>query len=107
MAEYRQWRETNRTMLKDVVPLDTPYNLSIEASSLCNARCVYCAHSGEHHQFEGNMPDELFEKILDDIGGFRHPIKKCSMFGFGESLCNPKLSEMIGKIKDIGGGGSG
>lgn len=25
MAEYRHWRETKRTALKDVVPLDTPY----------------------------------------------------------------------------------
>lgn len=103
MAEYRQWRELNRTMLKDVVPLNTPYNLSIEASSLCNARCVYCAHSGEHHQFEGNMPTELFDKILNDIQGFRQPIKKCSMFGFGESLCNPLLPEMIHKILNGGG----
>lgn len=38
MAEYRQWREENRTYLKDVVPLDTPYNIKVEVSSLCNAR---------------------------------------------------------------------
>ena len=33
MAEFRQWRETDRVPLHEVVPLDTPYNLSIEGSS--------------------------------------------------------------------------
>ncbi|MBQ7158633.1 MAG: hypothetical protein IJS09_04300, partial [Treponema sp.] len=27
MAEYRSWRNSERTWLKDVVPLDTPYNI--------------------------------------------------------------------------------
>lgn len=102
MAEYRQWRETDRTMLKDVIPLDTPYNLSFEVSSFCNAHCVYCAHSGEHGQFEGNMSEEIFHKVLSDARGFKHKIKKCGMFGFGESLCNPKLPEMIKKANDSG-----
>lgn len=26
MAEFRQWREADRSYLKNVVPLDTPYN---------------------------------------------------------------------------------
>ena len=38
MAEFRQWRETDRVYLKDVVPLDTPYNVAIEISSFCNLR---------------------------------------------------------------------
>lgn len=102
MAEYRQWRETDRTMLKDAIPLDTPYNLSFEVSSICNARCVYCAHSGEHGQFEGNMSEKIFHKVLSDADGFKHKIKKCSMFGFGESLCNPKLPEMIKEVNESG-----
>ena len=27
MAEIKYWREEKRTMLKDVVPLDIPYNI--------------------------------------------------------------------------------
>ena len=50
MAEFRQWRETDRTYLKDVVPLDTPYNAALEISSFCNLKCVYCAHSTDHGQ---------------------------------------------------------
>lgn len=102
MAEYRQWRETKRIELHDAIPINTPYNLSFEVSSLCNARCVYCAHSREHGQFEGNMSKDLFNKILSDMKGFQHNIKKAGMFGFGESLCNPLLPDMVTAIKQSG-----
>ena len=100
MAEYRQWREMNRTMLKDVVPLDTPYNVEAEISSFCNAKCIYCAHSlKDHGQYEGNMTDELFDRILHDMKDFKHKVKKFNLFGFGESLCNPKFPQMAKKAK--------
>lgn len=99
MAEYRQWRETNRAMLHDVVPLDTPYNVEAEISSFCNARCIYCAHSVKHGQYEGNITDELFDKILHDMAEFPQKVKKLNLFGFGESLCHPKFPEMAAKAK--------
>ena len=99
MAEYRQWREQNRAQLHDVVPLDTPYNVEIEVSSLCNARCIYCAHSTDHGLYEGNMTEELFYKILCDLKAFPHKVKKCNLFGFGESLMHPKFPEMVKETK--------
>ena len=102
MTEYRQWKEKNRTLLKDVIPLDTPFSIMIEASSLCNARCVYCAHSIEHKQYEGNMSLEMMKKILTDIKAFPNRIKKCDLFGFGEPFCNPNLARMIRMIHDNG-----
>ena len=98
MAEFRQWRETDRVYLKDVVPLDTPYNVAIEISSFCNLRCVYCAHSIKHGQYEGNMTDELIDKILYDLREFPKKIKKVNLFGFGESLCHPKFPEIVSKV---------
>lgn len=97
MAEYRQWRNENRTYLKDVVPLETPYNIKVEVSSLCNARCVYCAHSKPDHGgvWQGNMSMELFEKVLHDIKEFPEKPKQMETFMFGEPLCNPLLPEMI------------
>ncbi len=96
MAEYRQWRNENRNYLKDVIPLDTPYNLKVEVSSLCNAKCVYCAHSKEDHGvYEGNMSIELMEKILEDSKEFPSKYKVMEMFSFGEALCNPNLPKMI------------
>lgn len=98
MAEFRQWRETERVSLKDVVPLDTPYNAQIEISSFCNLRCVYCAHSISHGQTEGNMSYELLDKILYDLAEFPQKIKKLNLFGFGESLCHPEFPEIIGRV---------
>lgn len=98
MAEFRQWRETDRVYLKDVVPLEVPYNVAIEVSSLCNLRCVYCAHSVNHGQYEGNMTDKLIDKILYDLAEFPAKIKKVNLFGFGESLCHPKFPEIVGQI---------
>lgn len=98
MAEFRQWREIDRVYLKDVVPLDTPYNVALEISSFCNLRCVYCAHSTNHNQYEGNMTDELIDKVLHDLGEFPQKIKKINLFGFGESLCHPKFPEIVGRV---------
>lgn len=103
MAEYRQWREEKRVPLHEVLPLDTPYNIQIETSSLCNAKCVYCAHSSNAHGlYEGNMTMDLFEHILKDVGEFPHKVKVFEMFSFGEPLCNPLLPEMIAKARQSG-----
>ncbi len=102
MAEFRQWRETDRVYLKDVVPLDTPYNVALEISSFCNLKCVYCAHSINHGQYEGNMTDELLDRILHDLAKFPRKIKKVNLFGFGESLCHPKFPEIVGMVNRAG-----
>ena len=101
MAEYKQWRNEDRTYLKDVVPLETPYNIKVEVSSLCNARCVYCAHSKPDHGgvWAGNMTTELFEKVLRDIKEFPQKPKQMETYMFGEPLCNPLLPQMIGRAK--------
>lgn len=100
MAELKYWREENRTALKDVLPLDTPYNIGIEVSSFCNARCVYCAHSRkEHGVYEGNMTMELFHKVIEEIHRFPKKIRLIETYSFGEPLCNPHLEEMIAIIR--------
>lgn len=96
MAKFEQWRENKRTPLGEVAPLDTPYNILIETSSLCNAKCIYCAHSQKDDPvFKGNMSMDIFYKILQDVKEFPHKIKLFEMFGYGEPLCNPRLAEMI------------
>ena len=68
MAELKYWREENRTALKDVIPLDTSYNIGIEVSSLCNARCVYCAHSRKDH---GVSLQGLNAEMYDEMCGVK------------------------------------
>lgn len=103
MAEFKQWRNEDRTCLKDVIPLDTPYNLMAEASTYCNARCVYCAHSKKDHGvYEGNMSLVLFQKVLDDLKQFPRKLKVMEMFNFGEPLCNMNLEKMVAMAKAAG-----
>ena len=102
MAEFRQWRDTDRVYLKDVVPLDTPYNVFLEISSFCNLKCVYCAHSINHGQHEGNMTDELIDKILYGLADFPKRIKRVNLYNFGEPLCHPKFPDIIGKVNKAG-----
>lgn len=100
MADFRTWRNSERTWLKDVLPLDTPYNLYIETSSLCNARCVYCTQSKNPH---GElMPQEIFDKIMDDSNKFPHKIKLFDLFYSGEPLCNPNFENMAAIAKRSG-----
>ncbi len=94
MAEYRHWRNENRTWLKDVIPLSQPYNVCIETSTLCNLNCVYCAHS-KHLYPEKNMSMDDYIKIIGNLKEFDEPLKKIELFFFGEPLCNPMLPEMI------------
>lgn len=100
MAEFKQWRNENRTPLKDVIPLDTPYNIGVDVSTYCNARCIYCAHSKKNHGvYEGNMSMELFQKVLEEVKQFPSKLKCMELFGFGEPFCNPKLEKMVAKAK--------
>lgn len=100
MAEFKSWKDSDRTKLKDVVPLDTPYTLLIESSLLCNINCRYCAHSKHMSSiFEGNITKDIFNRVLHDAHEFPHKFKLVDMQTFGEPLCNPNLAEMITLVK--------
>lgn len=101
MAEYRQWRNENRTPLKDVIPLSTPYNVCIETSTFCNLNCVYCGHS-KHLYPEANMDMNSFIKIIDQLKDFSNKLKKIELYFFGEPLCNPKLPDMLAYARKSG-----
>lgn len=102
MADYKQWRNENRTPLKDVIPLSTPYNVCIETSTICNLNCSYCGHS-KHIWPETNMDIDLFKKIIDQVSLFPQKLKKIELYFFGEPLCNPMLPEMLeyARKKDV------
>ncbi len=105
MSEFKNWRNNERVWLKDVVPLNAPFTVNIESSSLCNAKCVYCARSGKRNTSNDmNMPLDLFHKVVLDLQGFENKIKLIDMYNSGEPLCNPNLADMIYEIKMKTGG---
>ena len=93
MIETTSWRGMDRVLLKDVVPLATPYAVLVETSASCNIKCAYCIHSKEN--FGGIMEMDTFNKVLHGLRGFPNKIKRLDMYNMGEPLCNPMLEEMI------------
>ena len=85
----------NRHLLRDVVPLDTPYSINIEPSSYCNMRCVYCMHSlpreeivaqGYSDNYAGGyMSDETFALLLEQLKKFPSKISSITFGGVGET----------------------
>lgn len=98
MSEYKSWRNTERVWLKDVVPLDTPFNLHLDISAVCNARCVYCGQSKTPGKTMMSM--ELFERAIEQAKAFPQKLKVLDLYYTGESLCNPLFPEMVAKAHD-------
>ena len=100
MSKVDVWIEKNRVFLKDILPLDTPFNLGIETSSLCNFKCNYCVHSTNAKFFKGNMSWEIFQKTIESVKKFPNKIKKIDLSNIGEPLCNPQFPLYIKYIKE-------
>lgn len=93
MSEYKSWRNENRTWLKDVVPLDTPYNLHVDVSSVCNIRCIYCGQNANPGKELMSM--EMFKKIINEARKFPHKLKLLDLYYTGEPLCNSYFADMV------------
>lgn len=94
----------NRTKLQDVVPLDTPFSVYIETSSLCNSKCKFCYQSETKYLTENNikfsiMEMNTFDKIIENLKLFPRKIKMAHLYLRGEPMINKNLPLMIEKIK--------
>jgi MoaA/NifB/PqqE/SkfB family radical SAM enzyme len=100
----------NRTPIETVIPLDTPFILYLDPSSVCNLSCSFCpcgrAHedlwSAEKRESITVMPFDLFKKIIDDCKDFPDKVKTLRLYKEGEPLLNPRLPEMIAYARDSG-----
>ena len=81
--------------------LTFPRFLEIETVNTCNARCPMCTID-EWTRNSPTMKDDLFAKIIDDIGEFAPVLKRVSLYRDGEPLLDKKLPDRITLLKDIG-----
>lgn len=95
-----------RHMLKEIVPMNVPLSLDIEASSVCCLACRYCPQSLKSEEkkrvnigVDNVMSDDVFYKIVVQCKSFPHPLKNIRFAGFGEPLLNKSLSKWISIIK--------
>lgn len=96
-----------RTLLKDVLPLKTPFSAYIFPTNHCNFRCSYCAHSlgskgfQEQYGFPAeNMSMEIYRQTVDQLAEFPDKLKTLSLTGQGEPLLHPQLPEMVAYAKE-------
>ncbi len=96
-----------RVPLQSVLPLQTPFFITVEPTNFCNLKCNFCYHYDREAIKKENlefchMDFDLFKKIVDDILEFPDKIKKFKFGGFGEPLLNKQLPEMIRYAKEKG-----
>ncbi len=79
----------------------------IEPTNLCNIKCAFCPTSDKQllekvGRPAGNMPFELFCKIVDELKEFNTEIKLVSLYKDGEPLVNSNFSEMVRYLSQSG-----
>ncbi len=93
-----------RSILKDILPLDYPLSLTVEASSACNFRCNYCsialAYKDSTTDFRKKVLSyEEFLKVVNDIKAGGYHLRALNLARIGEPLLNRRLPEMIAYAK--------
>lgn len=93
-------RVKKRANLNEVIPLETPFSVTIEPCNICNFSCEFCP-TGDKNLIESVnrqsavMSFQLFTKIVDDISCFPNKLKKVFFHKDGEPLLNKNLPKMI------------
>ena len=93
-----------RSVLKDTLPLDTPYLVQMFPSYACNFRCGFCLHALDksQHGYISNVPFmdmELYRKCIDDMRNFPRKIKMLRFAAWGEPLLHKQIAEMVAYAK--------
>lgn len=96
-------KHSKRQLLRDIVPVSTPFSIYIDPCGRCIFKCEFCPcnnsdyNVGQRHQI---MDFALFEKITEDLLQFDKQIMVVNLYAFGEPLLNPHLIDMIKLLKD-------
>lgn len=85
-------------------PLPKIKYVQIQTHSRCNADCVFCPYAESHHaENPGVMPDELFEKVLQDLLPFAPHINKGKVCPYlmQEPLIDRRIFYKIQRIYEL------
>lgn len=76
-----------------------PVRLWIEATSVCNLRCVMCPNKDLKKEEKGFMDFGLFRKIIDEARGFVFDV---NLIHRGEGLLHPEFDRMVRHAHEAG-----
>lgn len=108
MGEIKPSYDTKRQVLGEIFPLNTPFNVILDVSEVCNFKCKYCFRSDQKKEHWGYakknqiMEWELFAKAVEQIKHFPQEVKQISLSNHGEPLANRRLPDMVRYMKNAG-----
>jgi len=92
-----------RKVLKDIIPLKTPFTIFIDTCDKCVFHCEFCPCNNSidakdvRHKI---MSFDLFKKIIDDMTYFNEKVRVVSLYKYGEPLLNPHFPDMLKYLRD-------
>lgn len=108
MGEIKPSFDTNRQVLGKILPLDTPFNVILDVSEVCNFKCNYCFRSDKDKGHWGYAKDnklmswDMFARAVEQIKEFPQEVKQISLSCHGEPLLNRNVPDMVRYIKKQG-----
>jgi radical SAM protein with 4Fe4S-binding SPASM domain len=90
-----------KTKFQSQKDLQGPFNLVLETSNFCPARCSMCPHSSMKRQ-KGVMDNGVFSKIIERVKRENLPLNKVFFSGLGEPLTDLDIVSRIGVFKQLG-----
>lgn len=78
---------------------DFPRQIRLDTINRCPARCIPC-HLNFQTRAKGMMPNELFNKIIDDLAGWTVPPVEIVPVNFGEFLLRKDWYEILKTIEN-------
>ncbi len=104
MLPFSRLRQNPRQNLREVIPLQKPFSITIDPSSFCNYRCVHCLHGSDalcRLIDKRMMKASDFTRLIDDIADWEGPkLKVIKLYNCGEPLLNPEFTAMLKYAKD-------
>lgn len=100
--------DSKRSILGEILPLKTPFNVIIDVSERCNFQCQYCFRGDTDKNKWGYAKDNqlmdwnTFVKAVEQVKEFEDEVRQISLSGHGEPLCNRKIPDMVRYIKAQG-----
>lgn len=74
-------------------------HVQIEISNLCNYKCIFCPRIKSVRK-KGMIDDALFNRLVQEVYDFG--AREMSFHYSGDPFLHPKLSEYVGKAKQVG-----
>lgn len=93
-----------RRLLREVIPLPSPYSITVFPIYACNFKCRYCMQSLPPEErrntcTETLMTMEIYRKFVDELAEMGGS-KAFHFAGYGEPLLHPNIVEMVRYAKE-------